>query len=307
MDRSYALLLLFVRLKQVGTTEGVLRIFSGALSELWPALSIEIEESQAEKPSGDRFPLATSTRRYGELVVDSQKGSEPIAQEDRALIFNAVELLQLFLENREKEAEMEDLKLSVEQGIRRRTLSNLELAEQVVSVHGNNDHEGDPHRSLSDRLRWLGVLEQVLLETNQHGDRLSAGELEAVLETLVAKSLNPQPQQSSSFATVESVDVQVGVESGRYVALLLRELLEGVRRSLWKKEEAMDIAFNFAEYGSTLAVSLSIGLGATEGSPRSLSELNRRLARLFEQKGSLEVEESWEWGAARFTVRAKSL
>jgi hypothetical protein len=136
---------------------------------------------------------------------------------------------------------------------------------------------------------------------------MSTGELEGVIGALLSRSLRPEPRQSTGFATVESADAQVSLRQGRFAALLLRELVEGVRRSLWKAEEAMSIALNFAGNGKTLALSLTVGLGATEGSPRSLSELNRRLARLFAEKGGLEFDESWEWGAARFTVQMASL
>ncbi|MFW6249472.1 MAG: hypothetical protein ACOC47_00095 [Alkalispirochaetaceae bacterium] len=303
MDRSYALLLLFVRLKQVETAESALRVFAGALSELWPGLRFAVDRGDSADASGDRFPLATTGRRYGELVIHSENGAESLSAEERGLIFNAVELLQLLLENREKGEEMEELKLAVQEGVRRRGLATLELLQQLISIHANTEGGGELPQTLSLRLRWLEVLDRVLLELKQHGDQMSAGELETVVSSLLARSLTPEPQRSSGFATVESVDVQVGVERGRFAALLLRELVEGVRLSLWNEMDAMDIALNFAGHGNTLSLSLTLGLGATEGSPRSLSELNRRLARLFAEKGGLEFEESWEWGAVRFTVR----
>lgn len=309
MDRSYALLLLFVRLKQVATPEAVLRIFSGALSELWPNHRAEVRLEESETDPGhpvDRFPLATSTRRYGELLVHSDNGAEELTGDERALLYNAVELLQLILENRDRGAEMEELKAAVEQGVRRRSLSNLELAEQIIHVHGRTSNDEEPHESLSIRLEWLRVFETLLMESKQRGERITAGELEGVLRLLFERTLTPAPRQSSGFATVNSAAVETTLERGTYASLMLRELLEGVRRSLWKRREAMDVAVNIAGHRQQLLLSLSVALGATQGSPRNLSELNRRLSRLFAERGGIETEESWEWGSVRFTLRMAS-
>lgn len=306
VDRSYALLLLFVRLKQVATTEAVLRIFSGALSELWPNHRAEIRVGDTEGETSqpvERFPLATSTRRYGELLLHSDNGAQEFSGDDRALLYNAVELLQLFLENRERGAEMEELKAAAEQGVRRRSLSTLELAEQIVSVHGHTSSEEEPHQDLSLRLQWVRAVEELLLESNQRGERINAGELQGALRLFFERTLSPEPRLSSGFATVDSAAVETTLTRGNYAALLLRELLEGVRRSLWKRNEPMDLGLNIGGYGDRLLLSLTVSVGETQGSPRSLSELNRRLSRLFAEKGDIEVEESWDWGSVRFTLR----
>lgn len=310
MDRSYALLLLFVRLKQVRSTEAVLRIFSGAVSELWPDHRAEVrvgkQPSVPEEPV-ERFPLATSTRRYGELLVHSEDGAEELSGDDRVLLFNAVELLQLVLENRDRGAEMEELKGAVEEGVRRRSLATLDLMEQIISVHGHTAREEEPHEDLSRRLRWLRTLDEVLQESRQRGEGMSGGELEGLIRLLFERSVTPPPRLSSGFATVSSAAAETTVDSGSYAVLLGRELLEGVRHSLWKRDDPMDVAISIEGSDGYLLLSITLALGATEGSPRSLNELNRRLFHLFAKKGGIEVEESWEWGSARFALRMESL
>lgn len=306
MDRSYAFLLLFVRLKQVNSSESVLRIFSGAVSELWPGFVAEVgelgREDSVERGSDSggeaRFPLAGRTRRHGELVVRSPSGT-PLTAEDRALLFNAVELLQLFLENIDQEREAEELKSVLEEAARRRGIANLRFARELLSQVGGAVSPSQ----ISVRLGWAEEAEDILLESSQTGMTITAAEIESLSRELCLRTMSLLPKWDAVFATVESGTVAVSCIAGWSTAFMVRETLEGLNRTLLEDPEGAGVSLSVTSYGDVVAFSLVLTHAETQGSPRNLDEGSRKLLGFYARRGNLSLEESWEWGFTRFTLK----
>lgn len=302
MDRSYALLLLLVRLKHVAASEKILRIFIGALRELWPEYTFEMVSAGEASGEGERFPVATEKRRHGELIV-TPLGAPEVDASDRALIFNACEALQLVLEVRDHQEQTQDLRYALESGVRRRALHFLGLVEAVITQHRSVGQEVDVAGELKRRLNWIEQVEELLLEESGGSSR-TLESFDALLGALFTRTMSSPPQLSTTFASVETGELSISSEAASYAALYFQEVLDALERTIWRKSEAMELATHYAREGQIVVCTLSVSLGETEASPRALGILTRRMAQVYIERGGLEAEQTWQWGAARFSLRS---